>query len=588
MVFSISPAVTITEQDLTNIIPAVASTPGAFAGTFRWGPVLERTLVDSENTLARIFGKPTDNTYQSFFTAANFLAYGGALNVVRNVGVNAANASSIPTASFNGTGSQTTFTLPFTPNSKNVLTVIVGGVTLASTAYNLAGAVLTFTSAPASGTNNVKVGEKQVIGNTTQFGTLSGLVSSIYAKYPGTGGNSFRVILCDSTSYASLSSGDKLLFTSVPDAGTVHYAVIDADGKFTGVSGTILERKQFLSTTAGTLAADGTTNYYKDWINRNSLYCWSTGTTTDFSAGSMTLINGINDNVATPSLLQAGFALFATASDVDVGLVMTGAADVATAIYVLNNVSASRLDCVTFVSPLLSDVVGAPGQELTNVATTVGSLPSTSYGFMDCNWKLQYDRYNDIDRWVPLNGDIAGLCTRTDMIADPWWSPAGYNRGQIKNVIKLAWNPSKPQRDALYNLSVNPVISEAGNGTFLFGDKTLLNRPSAFSRINVRRLFIVMEKSIATAAKYALFEFNDSFTQGQFRNQVNPFLRDIQGRRGVTGFQVVCDETNNTAQVIDNEEFVGTIIVKPNRAINAIQLNFVAVGSDVQFTEIGG
>ena len=212
---------------------------------------------------------------------------------------------------------------------------------------------------------------------------------------------------------------------------------------------------------------------------------------------------------------------------------------------------------------------------------------NTSYAVMDSGWKYQYDRYNDTYRWVPLNGDIAGLCARTDFVADPWYSPAGYTRGVIKNVVKLAFSPTQTDRDNLYKKGVNPVVSFPGQGTILFGDKTQLTKPSAFDRINVRRLFIVLEKAIATAAKYQLFEFNDAFTRAQFRNLVEPFLRDVQGRRGITDFKVVCDESNNTGEVIDRNEFIADIFIKPARSINFIQLNFIATRTGIAFEEVG-
>jgi phage tail sheath protein FI len=207
---------------------------------------------------------------------------------------------------------------------------------------------------------------------------------------------------------------------------------------------------------------------------------------------------------------------------------------------------------------------------------------------MDSGYKYRYDKYNDMYRYVPLNGDIAGLMVRTDSTRDPWFSPAGFNRGQIKNIVKLAWNPDKANRDTLYKNGVNPVVTFPGQGTILYGDKTLLAKPSAFDRINVRRLFIVLEKAIATASKFTLFEYNDEFTRAQFRSLVEPFLRDVQGRRGIYDFRVVCDETNNTGEVIDRNEFVGDIYIKPARSINFIQLNFVAVRSGVEFSEVVG
>ena len=197
-----------------------------------------------------------------------------------------------------------------------------------------------------------------------------------------------------------------------------------------------------------------------------------------------------------------------------------------------------------------------------------------------------YDKYNDVYRWVPLNGDIGGLCARTDLTNDPWWSPAGLNRGNLKNLIRLAWNPRQSQRDTLYKAGVNPIISTKGEGTYLYGDKTLLSKPSAFDRINVRRLFIVLEKAIAKASRYTLFEFNDDITRAQFRNLVNPYLRDVKGRRGITDFLVVCDTRNNTAEVINRNEFVGDIYIRPNYSINFIHLNFIAVKNGVSFNEV--
>jgi phage tail sheath protein FI len=260
-----------------------------------------------------------------------------------------------------------------------------------------------------------------------------------------------------------------------------------------------------------------------------------------------------------------------------------------TAVSAVNNVigiAESRRDCMVFVSPPYTDVVNTTGQA-GKVTTYRDTLTNTSFAVLDSGWKYQYDRYNDKYRYVPLNGDVAGLAARTDYIADPWFSPAGYDRGVIKNVVKLAWSPSKTDRDTLYKKGVNPVVTFPGQGTLLFGDKTLLARPSAFDRINVRRLFIVLEKAIATAAKFQLFEFNDAFTQAQFRNLVEPFLRDVQGRRGITDFRVICDDTNNTPEVIDRNEFVADIFIKPARAINYIQLNFIATRSGISFEEVG-
>jgi phage tail sheath protein FI len=310
------------------------------------------------------------------------------------------------------------------------------------------------------------------------------------------------------------------------------------------------------------------------------------------SAAITTSLDGGTDDFAlTEAEKQNAFALFANAEQFDISLVMLGKASAATAQYVIGNICETRLDCIALVSPenvSSGDVIiGSTSSEISQITAYRDALSSTSYAVMDSGYKYQYDRYNDQYRYIPLNGDVAGLCARTDFTNDPWFSPGGLNRGQIKNVVRLAVTPTKTQRDTLYKKGINPVVTFPGEGTVLFGDKTLLSKPSAFDRINVRRLFIVMEKAIATAAKFQLFEFNDGFTRAQFKNLVEPFLRDVQGRRGITDFVVKCDESNNTGEVIDRNEFVADIFVKPNRSINFITLNFVAARSAINFSEIG-
>lgn len=293
--------------------------------------------------------------------------------------------------------------------------------------------------------------------------------------------------------------------------------------------------------------------------------------------------------------IALGYDKYQSSEDIDISLVLQGKAIgdpvsdyTQLGNYIVDNVCEKRLDCIAFISPAYSDVVNNSGNEAVDVVNFRNNSRDTSYAVLDSGYKYMYDKYNDLYRWVPLNGDIAGLCVRTDQTNDPWWSPAGLNRGMIKNVVRLAYNPRKADRDILYKNGINPVISTPGLGVYLFGDKTMQSKPSAFDRINVRRLFIVLEKAIAVSAKYTLFEFNDSFTQAQFRNLINPFLRDVKGRRGITDFLVVCDATNNTPQVVDSNQFVGDIYIKPARAINFIQLNFVAVASGVQFNEVVG
>jgi len=296
-----------------------------------------------------------------------------------------------------------------------------------------------------------------------------------------------------------------------------------------------------------------------------------------------------NFAMATDGDLELGYDRFVNPEEVDVSLVITGGHSKTIQQYVIDNICEARKDCIAFVSPTMANTVNNVGEETSDIIDYRNNLDrSTSYAVMDSTWKYQFDKYNNVYRWVPMNGDLAGLCVRTDYQRDPWFSPAGLNRGQIKNVVKLGWNPTKGNRDDLYKNGINPVVTFPGEGTVLFGDKTLLAKPSAFDRINVRRLFIVLEKAIARAARYSLFEFNDEFTRSQFVALIEPYLRDVQGRRGIYDFRVVCDTTNNTPEVIDRNEFVGDIYIKPARSINFIQLNFIAVRTGVAFEEIVG
>jgi hypothetical protein len=391
----------------------------------------------------------------------------------------------------------------------------------------------------------------------------------------------------------------------------IHVVVADDDGLITGVPGTILEVFESLSRATDAKTEDGATLYYKDVINQNSQYVWLTnhrsnanGTSNAFSVSSSTNTkpftgsfilgkDGPNESSVSFNVLANAYDLFASAEEVDISLILQGKARGGThgeqlANYIIDNICEVRKDCVAFVSPDRADVVSNIGDESTDIVTFRNACRSTSYAVLDSGYKYQYDKYNDIYRYVPLNGDMAGLAVRTDETRDPWFSPAGLNRGQIKNIIKLAYNPNKANRDILYKNGINPVVTFPGQGTVLFGDKTMLSKPSAFDRINVRRLFIVLEKAIATAAKFTLFEYNDDFTRAQFKNLVEPFLRDVQGRRGIFDFKVVCDETNNTGEVIDRNEFIGDIYIKPARSINFIQLNFVAVRTGVEFAEVVG
>jgi hypothetical protein len=560
MAFQISPGVNVSEVDLTTVVPSVLTTAGAFVGTFDWGPAQEITLIDSEITLLKTFGQPSSNSAVSFFSAANFLAYGNNLRTVRSVGANCKNA--------------------------------------------------TVTSAAAIKVDNENIFQESYLSaNTNTYG-------SFMARFPGALGNSLNVSVCSSSTQFSTWE-HKSLFTSAPgtsdyasslggSADELHVVVVDEDGLFSGVKGTVLETFPFVSK-ASDAKINGQSNYYKQVIFDTSNYVYSvapvdysnTVTTWGTTAVNKTFavavntyqsLGGGNDELPSTGNLQTGWDLFGNKDTVDVSLVVTGDASTTVQQYVIDNVVNARKDCVAFISPAQGDVVNeTDATATTNITTWLSTLArSSSYVVADSGWKYQFDKYNNVYRWIPLNADIAGLCVYTDNVRDPWFSPAGFNRGAIKNVIKLAWNPPKTYRDTLYAAGVNPVVSFPGQGTILFGDKTLLNKPSAFDRINVRRLFIVMEKAISEASKFSLFELNDEFTRSQFVSLITPFLRDIQGRRGIVDFKVVCDATNNTPQVVDSNQFVGDIYIKPARSINYIQLNFVAVATGVEFNTIVG
>ena len=651
MPFQLSPGVAVVEKDFSAIVPAVSSSVGAFAGVFAWGPVLDPVTISSENVLVQRFGKPTDANAQSFFTAANFLSYTNNLLTVRVDTGNHRNSVVTQTGtvtSFTITEPGDSYTeapavLLGAPNVSGGVQAtahaVLDGDAVAEiiidnpgTGYTSAPSV---TIDPSSGTHatascaittsGIKINNFDAY--TQSYANGEGVVGEWAAKYPGALGNSLKVSIADSTTYSGWAYEAE--FDGTPNTSAyaasvsgsndeLHVVVVDEDGLWTGAPGTVLEKFAFVSKASDGKKSDGTNNYYKDVVNSQSKYIWWMDHTTSVSSSvggtgtagvtwgqaaagkgfkdlssvvTKSLSGGVDDLTATDGQLQTGYAIFANAELYDVSLIALGKASATVATYVINNVAETRLDCVVFASPEnveTGDIITLTGSDAADAIVAYrNALPSSSYAVLDSGYKYQYDRYNDKYRYVPLNGDVAGLAARTDYTNDPWWSPAGLNRGQIKNVVRLAFNPGKTERDTLYKAGVNPVVNFPGQGTVLYGDKTLLAKPSAFDRINVRRLFIVLEKAIATAAKYQLFEFNDTFTRAQFKNLVEPFLRDVQGRRGVTDFRVKCDDTNNTGEVIDRNEFVADIYIKPNRSINFITLNFVAARSSVAFSEIG-
>ena len=640
MPFQVSPGVNISEIDLTTVIPAVSTTTGAIAGRFHWGPADTRVLVNSEDVLASQFGKPDSNNFQEWFTAANFLAYGNALYVSRvlNSANNAnsngwsntivKNSDDYENNFSSGVSNSGDWVAKYPGTLGNSLKVSV----CASTgAYSNAVTTPTFTLTADSTTvtTSANVGSIVVAGDyllaansTVNFNVQ---VSSVAAngtsitlvtapKNNDIGGATLTTTAGDVTrrweyyNFFDAAPGTSAFATRNGGSGDeLHIAVVDEDGEVTGVRGQVLERWAAVSRANDALTENGTSNYYKEVINQQSRWLWwashvdnmtsaggsatSTFSNTSETPTTVSLSGGSAGAEPTNAQLINGYNKFESAEDVDVSLVLGADSNQTLVTHIINNICETRLDCIGVFSPESADVVNNStyaGKEAEDAIAFRDTLPSSSYGVIDSGWKYQYDKYNDVYRYVPMNGDTAGLMVRTDNTRDPWYSPAGFNRGNIKNVAKLSYNPKKADRDLLYKAGINPVVTFPGQGTILFGDKTMLAKPSAFDRINVRRLFIVLEKAIATSAKFTLFEFNDAFTRAQFRNLVEPFLRDVQGRRGIFDFRVVCDETNNTPEVIDRNEFIGDIYIKPARSINFIQLNFVAVRTGVEFEEIVG
>jgi phage tail sheath protein FI len=605
MAFQISPGINVSEFNLTTVVPAVATTQGGIAGVFSWGPVNERVLVTSETNLVNTFGKPTANNYETFFTAADFLAYSNQLYVVRvaaNTAFNAGANGQVLTASVaeaNTTIPQIIARYPgdlgnslkvSVCQNANVYSSNIAGVSIV-TGANTATNVTDFA--------NLVAGDVLTVGNTS-IGFQDLVVSSAGSNTTVTFTNKYTLSTNLVTSTATRRWAYYKNVAKTPAANSVHIAIIDEDGDISGVAGTILEMYEQVSVTSTAKKPDGSSNFYRNIINNKSNWAYATGNTivTTGNAVYTSLTGGISGDEKTVALgvLTAGYNKFVSPQDVDVSFILAGkpregTVQTGVANYIIDNICEVRKDCMAFVSPSANNantVLSTAGNEVTDIVAFRNALTSSSYAVMDTGYKYRYDRYNDVYRYTPMNGDIAGLTARTAQEKDPWYSPAGYNRGKLKNVVKLAFNPNAAQRDILYPADINPVISENGQGTLLFGDKTLIGDNSAFDRINVRRLFIVLEKAIAEAAKSTLFEFNDAFTRAQFKNLIEPFLRDVQGRRGIYDFRVVCDDTNNTSQIIDTNQFVGDIYIKPARSINYIQLNFVAVGTGVAFNEIIG
>ena len=579
----LSPGIAVNEIDLTTIVPSVSLTVGAYVGQFNWGPCDTPRFVTNEKDLVALFGRPTANTTESFnalsfLSCANFLAYTNSLYVVR---------------------------------------VIEANTTL---------------NACANANSSLLIKNEDDYEFNYELTDSGNAYGAFAAKYPGRMGNSLTISMCSSGSQFS-SWAYKNYFDTAPGTSQyivdktgnttandeLHMILIDSGGLFSGKANTILERFSFLSKASDAINTNGASAYYKTYLRENSQYIYAidppyyanTSSSWGKTSGEVssyfspsnyttTLVGGANGVLASDGELEIGWDAFKDKDTYEISLAFVGSANVAVSQYVLDNIvlgpesespTIGRRDTMLFVSPRYSDVVNKPRQQITKLLEANDSFVSllnrsSSYLVVDSGWKYQYDKYTNSNMWVPLNPDIAGLCAYTDQVADPWYSPGGFNRGKIKNGLKLAWNPNAAERDQIYKNGINPVISIRGEGIVLMGDKTFQAKPSAFDRINVRRLFIHLEKAISRAARYSLFEFNDEFTRAQFVAMVEPYLKTVKGRRGILDFKVVCDETNNTGDIIDRNAFVGDIYIKPARSINFIQLNFVAVKTAVDFNTV--
>lgn len=406
----------------------------------------------------------------------------------------------------------------------------------------------------------------------------------------------------------------------------IHVAVIDTTGSFTGSANTVVERILYGSKLTDGRSAEGASNYYKDLINSQAISIFngtapaagynpsSSGAGSALGVASSTLTSGdafqlvgklettiaggVDDFAYTAAEIETAFDAFADTELVDINFILMGGSlstetDTKAKANKVISIASARKDCVAFVSPHKANQIGTSGvltafQQKENTLNFFNGMTSTSYAVFDSGYKYYYDRFNDKYRYIPCNGDIAGLCVNTSSLLDDWYSPAGVNRGSLRNAIKLAYNPSKADRDELYQNRINPVVIFPGSGVTLFGDKTALASPSAFDRINVRRLFLNLEKRVGDLSKQVLFEQNDGTTRGSFASAVNSYLAEVQARRGVTDFLVVCDESNNTPDVIDRNEFVAELFVKPTRSINYITITFTATKTGVSFSEVVG
>ena len=651
MVELVSPGVLIKEKDLTLSVRNESTSIGATGIFATDGPAHQVITVQDENQLADIFGKPNGSNFEYWFTAANFLAYSNTLKVVRFITTGMLNSTGsgagalIPnTISYqdgDGTygpysGGQASGLGEYAARWAGAWGNSIDVAWCATAAAYSEAAATTIATSNVIGATQITMasGAAVAVGDIVYFQQSDGqhyrvtIVASnvvTVVRYPTEAGTGLTQAV-DGTStpvnvdrfwryYDQFDRAPGTSAYALAEGGSndeMHIIVLDRGGVITGTAGTVIEKWDAVSKGSDAKTPEGNANYYPDVLYNSSAYIYwldhPAGATNwgqivllrAFSAPTVdpntnVFVNGADGSAPTEGQRATGYDLFKDPETVDINLLMSGPASVdgagaITHAVKISDLVAARKDSVGFISPSRSDVV-AVATSYTQQSRVVGffnPLASNSFTVFDSGYKKMYDKYNDVYRWVPLNGDIAGVCAYTDAVEDPWWSPGGLTRGQIRGSVELAFDPTQTERDALYRARVNPVVSFPGEGTVLWGDKTGLSANTAFSRINVRRLFITMEEACKVAARSILFEFNDEFTQENFKSMVNPYLADIQGRRGITDFLDVCDSTNNTPQVVDNNEFRAVIFVKPTRSINYITLTFVATRTGVSFSEIVG
>jgi len=636
MASQVSPGVVIRERDLsTAVLTGVSALRGAFASSFRSGPVGKIVNIGSERELIDTFGAPAEANAADWLVASEFLRYGGQLAVVRaETGVlNATlDGSAVLVGSKEdyeaGAGSSEKFVARNAGADGNNLRVVIvdrgADYTITKSGHGLSVGG-TYTDDAAVGHEVVEV----VDANTVR------IIEGSAAPTPASGDTA--VAFSNSSWNATAIASTGLTYKNIgPRPGTsafaserhlkhdeVHVAVIDES------TNTIVERNLYLSKLSDGKSPEGASTYWKDYVNEFSSYIYASAlTSAEFTtlgsdpgaaaasygataaapvslarilgtAGG-SLSGGVDDYAYTAGEVSAAYTLFQDTEETSIDFVIMGGsmgseADTLTKAGAVAAVANTRKDCIAFISPWNGNQVATSGnaaltptQQLENTIDFFSSIGSSSYVVKDSGIKYVYDRFNDKYRYIGCNGDIAGLCVSTSTIGDDWISPAGTSRGGLQNVVKLAFNPNKAARDDLYTAAINPVVAFPGSGPILFGDKTALASPSAFDRINVRRLFLNIEKRARGLAEGVLFEQNDSVTRSGFNAALSGYLSEVQARRGVTDYLVVCDETNNTPEVIDRNEFVAEIFVKPTRSINYVTVTVTATKTGVEFSEVVG